>query len=178
VANRLSYLHNYTIPPYVHKDIKSSNVLLDGNLRAKIANFSLAKSAEEEFAVTKHVSGTQGYMVPEYLAHRLVTPKLDVFSFGVVMLELLSDKPTVLLWDGDVMLWTTIGGMIEGSNPMEKLKGFMDLDLKDDYPLEMAFTMARLARTCVHEDLTSRPTISEIQMVLSTWLSTSSPSSL
>jgi len=180
VANGLSYLHNYTVPPYVHKDIKSSNVLLDGNLRAKIANFGLAKSAEEDFAVTKHVSGTQGYMAPEYLAHGLVTPKLDVFSFGVVMLELLSGKPAVLLWDGDVMLWTTIGAVIEGSNPMEKLKGFMDPDLKDDYPLEMAFAMARLARTCVHEDLTTRPTISEIQMALSTWLSasSSSPSSL
>jgi serine/threonine protein kinase len=117
-------------------------------------------------------------MAPEYLAHGLVTPKLDVFSFGVVMLELLSGKPAVLLWDGDVMLWTTIGGMIEGSNRMEKLKGLLDLDLKDDYLLEMAFAMARLARTCVHEDLTSRPTISEIQMALSTWLSAPSPSSL
>lgn len=167
VADGLNYLHNYSIPPYVHKDIKSSNILLDGNFRAKIANFGVAKSAEEGFALTRHVSGTKGYMAPEYLAHGLVTPKLDVFSFGVIMLELLSGKPAVLLRDGDVMLCTTIEGVVEGSNPKEKLKGFMDLGLQEEYPLEMAFAMARLSRTCVHEDLNSRPTISEIQMALS-----------
>lgn len=171
VADGLSYLHNYTVPPYVHKDIKSSNVLLDGNLRAKIANFGLAKSAAERFSVTRHVMGTKGYMAPEYLSHGLVTPKLDVFSFGVVLLELLSGKPPVLLEDGDVMLWTTIGELVEGSNPKEKLKDFMDSKLKDDYPLEMAFAMAGIARACVHEDLNSRLGIAEIQMAISTWLS-------
>lgn len=173
VADGLSYLHNYSVPPYVHKDIKSSNVLLDRNIRAKIANFGLAKSAEEGFYLTRHVNGTKGYMAPEYLADGLVTPKLDIFSFGVVMLELLSGKPAVLRRDGDVMLWTTIESVVEGSNPKEKLKGFMDLGLQDDYPLEIAFAMARLTRRCVHEDLNSRPTISEIQIALSTLLSAS-----
>lgn len=173
VADGLSYLHNYSVPPYVHKDIKSSNVLLDRNIRAKIANFGLAKSAEEGFCLTRHVNGTKGYMAPEYLKDGLVTPKLDVFSFGVVMLELLSGKPAVLGRDGDVMLWTTIEGVVEGSNPKEKLKGFMALGLQDGYPLEIAFAMARLTRMCVHEDLNSRPTISEIQMALSTLLSAS-----
>lgn len=173
VADGLSYLHNYSVPPYVHKDIKSSNVLLDRNIRAKIANFGLAKSAEEGFYLTRHVNGTKGYMAPEYLADGLVTPKLDIFSFGVVMLELLSGKPAVLRRDGDVMLWTTIESVVEGSNPKEKLKGFMDLALQDDYPLEIAFAMARLTRRCVHEDLNSRPTISEIQIALSTLLSAS-----
>lgn len=180
VANGLGYLHNFAVPAYVHKDIKSSNVLLDGNFRAKIANFGLAKSAGEGFAVTRHVVGTKGYMAPEYLAQGLVTPKLDVFSFGVVMLELLSGKPAAFPGDGDVhkevMLWTTIGALVEGSNPKEKLKGFMDPALKDGYPLDMAFAMAELARTCVDEDLNRRPSINEIQMNLSTWLSASSHS--
>lgn len=180
VANGLGYLHNYAVPAYVHKDIKSSNVLLDGNFRAKIANFGLAKSAGEGFAVTRHVVGTKGYMAPEYLAQGLVTPKLDVFSFGVVMLELLSGKPAAFPGDGDlhkeVMLWTTIGVLVEGSNPKEKLKGFMDPALKDGYPLDMAFAMAGLARTCVDEDLNRRPSINEIQMNLSSWLSASSHS--
>lgn len=178
VANGLGYLHNYAVPAYVHKDIKSSNVLLDRNFRAKIANFGLAKSAGEGFAVTKHVVGTKGYMAPEYLAKGLVTPKLDIFAFGVVMLELLSGKPAAFPGDGDVhkevMLWTTIGVLVEGSNPKEKLKGFMDPALKDEYPLDMAFAMAELARTCVDEDLNRRASINEIQMTLSTWLSASS----
>lgn len=180
VANGLAYLHNFAVPAYVHKDIKSSNVLLDRNFRAKIANFGLAKSAGEGFAVTRHVVGTKGYMAPEYVGQGLVTPKLDVFAFGVVMLELLSGKPAVIRGNGDVhkevMLWTTIGALVEGSNPKEKLKGFMDPALKDEYPLDVAFAMAELARACVNEDLNRRASINEIQMSLSAWLSDSSHS--
>jgi len=182
VANGIRYLHNYVVPACVHRDIKSSNVLLDGNLRAKIANFGLAKSAGEGFAVTRHVVGTKGYMAPEYVAYGLVTPKLDVFSFGVVMLELLSGKPAAFPGHGDahkeVMLWNTIGALVEGSNPEEKLQGFMDPALMNAYPLDMALAMAEMARTCVDEDLNHRPTIDEIQRALSTWQSASSPPSL
>jgi hypothetical protein len=89
-------------------------------------------------------------------------------------------KPAAFPGHGDahkeVMLWTTIGALVEGSNPEEKLKGFMDPALKDAYPLDMAFAMAELARTCVDEDLNHRPTIDEIQRALSTWLSASSSS--
>lgn len=182
VANGIRYLHNYVVPAYVHRDIKSSNVLLDGNLRAKIANFGLAKSAVEGFEVTRHVVGTKGYMAPEYVAYGLVTPKLDVFSFGVVMLELLSGKPAAFPGHGDahkeVMLWNTIGALVEGSNPEEKLQGFMDPALMNAYPLDMALAMAEMAKTCVDEDLNHRPTIDEIQRALSTWQSASSPPSL
>lgn len=177
VANGLRYLHNFAVPAYVHKDIKSSNVLLDRNFRAKIANFGLAKLAGEGFAVTRHVVGTKGYMAPEYVGQGLVTPKLDVFAFGVIMLELLSGKPAAFPGDGDVhkevMLWTTIGDLVEGSNPKEKMKGFMDPALKDEYPLDMALAMAELARTCVDEDMNGRASINEIQMILSTWRSPS-----
>eukprot|EP01018_Ginkgo_biloba_P031979 Gb_09697 [translate_table: standard] len=182
IANGLYYLHNYTNPAYVHKDIKSSNILLDGDYRAKIANFGLAKSADnrgEGFALTRHVVGTKGYMAPEYLSHGLVTPKLDIFSFGVVMLEILSAREAVSTQnDGEnnmkeIMLWSEIGALMEGENPKEKVKGLMDPGLQNEYPLDMAFSVAQIAKACVDQELGRRPTINEIVMALSRMLSTS-----
>ena len=82
--------------------------------------------------------GTQGYMPPEYIENGLITPKMDVFAFGVVLLELLS------------------------GNVKEKLGGFMDPDLRYEYPLELAYSMAEHAKRCV-----ARPQISEVFMILS-----------
>ncbi|XP_057832018.2 protein LYK5 [Cryptomeria japonica] len=172
VVNGLHYLHNYANPPYVHKDIKSSNILLDSNYRAKIANFGLAKSAED-YALTRHVVGTKGYMAPEYLSSGLVTPKLDIFSFGVVLLELLSGRGPVLEDNnGDVqehLLSTEIGSVVESSNPEESLKGFMDSSLRDACPMDMALAVAQLAAECVDQDLNRRPATMDIVLSLSKW---------
>ncbi|XP_065036502.1 lysM domain receptor-like kinase 4 [Musa acuminata AAA Group] len=86
VANGVSYLHSYTEPAYVHKDVRSSNILLDQTMRAKVANFGMARASEGrdgEFVLTRHIVGTKGYLAPEYLEHGLVSPKLDVYAFGV-----------------------------------------------------------------------------------------------
>ncbi|KAF2295099.1 hypothetical protein GH714_031496 [Hevea brasiliensis] len=79
VASGLHYLHNFTDPPYVHKDISSSNVLLSRHFRAKIANFSLARAAEAEEHVNSSLRlalGSKGYMAPEYTEFGLVTLRL------------------------------------------------------------------------------------------------------
>jgi hypothetical protein len=118
------------------------------------------------FAMRRHVVGTKGHIVPEYVAYGLITLKLDVFSFEVIMLELLSRKPAAFPAHRDVhkevMLWNTIGALVKGSNPEEKLQGFMDLALTNAYLLDMDFAMVEMARTCVDEDLNHRPTIDEI----------------
>ncbi|KAJ9673192.1 hypothetical protein PVL29_023038 [Vitis rotundifolia] len=101
VANALNYLHNFTNPPCIHKNLKSSNILLDGNMRGKVANFGLARRLENEeegggrLQLTRHVVGTQGYIAPEYMENGLITPELDAFAFGVVILELLTGKEAV-----------------------------------------------------------------------------------
>ncbi|KAJ4830076.1 hypothetical protein Tsubulata_009288 [Turnera subulata] len=97
VANGLYYLHSFTEPTYMHKDIKSSNILLNGEVRAKIANFSLARTAKDDDATTKNVVGTRGYMAPEYLVAGHVSPKSNVYAFGVVLLELITGKDVVLV---------------------------------------------------------------------------------
>ncbi|KAK4389967.1 protein LYK5 [Sesamum angolense] len=175
VADALNYLHNFTNPPYIHKNLKSSNILLDGNLRAKVGNFGLARilDTDDQTVMTRHVVGTYGYMAPEYIENGLVTPKLDVFAFGVVMLELLSGREPIANTSnekkggGDELLSGSIHGVLDGENARENLRVFMDPWLGEEYPLELAYSMAQLARSCVANNLDARPPLSEVFMALS-----------
>lgn len=191
VADALNYLHNYTSPPYIHKNLKTSNILLDGHLRAKVANFGLARSLPEnqDLQLTRHVVGTHGYMAPEYIENGLVTPKLDVYAFGVVMLELLSGREATRGGrdgnkkkngedeeDGEEeLLSATIRQVLGGQNVRDKLRGFIDPCLGHQYPLDLAYSLAQLAKNCIgtRDDLNSRPAMAEVFMTLSKILSSS-----
>ncbi|VAI56664.1 unnamed protein product [Triticum turgidum subsp. durum] len=135
VADGLNYLHHYTNPPCVHKNLKSSNVLLDDDLRAKVSSFALARSVPTgadggDGQLTRHVVGTQGYLAPEYLEHGLITPKLDVFAFGVILLELLSGKEATFDGGdkrGETLLWESAEGLVvDGEDARGKVRAFMD----------------------------------------------------
>ncbi|XP_064958736.1 LRR receptor-like serine/threonine-protein kinase FEI 1 isoform X2 [Musa acuminata AAA Group] len=92
-AKGLSYLHHDCSPRIIHRDIKSSNILLDGNLESRVSDFGLAKLLEdEESHITTIVAGTFGYLAPEYMQSGRATEKTDVYSFGVLVLEVLSGK--------------------------------------------------------------------------------------
>lgn len=187
VADALNYLHNFITPPYVHKNLKCSNVLLDSNMRAKITNFGLARSVDDnedgELQLTRHVVGTFGYMPPEYIENGLITPKMDVFALGVLISELLSGKEattTTTTTTGSpekdvvhVQLSEKIKEVVGGENVREKLAAFMDGDLKGEYPLELAYSMAEVASKCVAADLNDRPHVAEVFVVLSKILSSS-----
>ncbi|KAL3644509.1 Cell division control protein 2 [Castilleja foliolosa] len=92
-AEGLVYLHENTKIRIIHRDIKSSNILLDSRLRAKIADFGLARSFQEDKShISTAIAGTLGYMAPEYLAHGQLTEKADVYSFGVLLLEIVTGR--------------------------------------------------------------------------------------
>ncbi|GAV62574.1 Pkinase domain-containing protein, partial [Cephalotus follicularis] len=164
-------------PPYIHKNLKTSNILLDGNFRAKLANFGLARMVENDdqggVHMTRHVVGTHGYMAPEYIENGVVTPKLDVFGFGVVVLELLSGREAAAIDKkaGEQLLSAAVIRVLEGDNVREKLRGFIDPSLKNEYPLDLAFSMAQQAKLCVADDPNARPAMSEILVTLSKILS-------
>jgi hypothetical protein len=180
VADGLNYLHNYTSPPYVHKNLKSSNVLLDACLRAKVSNFGLARaivSGAGGVEMTRHVVGTEGYLAPEYLEYGLIGPHLDVFAFGVIVLELLSGKevaPARVHNDGgggggsELLLWHEAERLAIGGDGMkDKVAAFMDARLHGDYQLDVAFALLGLALRCVAREPRARPSMGEVLLSLS-----------
>ncbi|XP_058219698.1 probable LRR receptor-like serine/threonine-protein kinase At1g56140 isoform X5 [Rhododendron vialii] len=94
VARGLAYLHEESRLRIVHRDVKASNILLDSDLNPKISDFGLAKLYDDKMThISTHVAGTMGYIAPEYAMRGHLTEKADVFSFGVVALEIVSGRP-------------------------------------------------------------------------------------
>ncbi|TYH50035.1 hypothetical protein ES332_D10G176900v1 [Gossypium tomentosum] len=166
VANGLQYIHEHTRPKVVHKDIKSGNILLDSNMRAKIANFGLAKSGCN--AITMHIVGTQGYIAPEYVAEGVVSTKMDVFSFGVVLLELVSGREAI--GEGGKLLWGSVNGVFDGSEErkVKKVKEFMDGGLEGGGCwMESVMNVMGIAIACVNKDPRRRPRMVDVVYALS-----------
>lgn len=170
VANGLHYLHSFTKPAYVHKDINSSNILLNGDLRAKIANFGLARVARRETSSAcpaSHHGGARGYISPEYIKAGLVTSKTDVYGFGVMLLELITGKDAVILQDRrEVLLSAAIASAMERDDAeMEILQSFIDPRLERSGSV-LAMRMVRLSLTCLAHEPTRRPGMEEIVATL------------
>ncbi|XP_058085250.1 serine/threonine receptor-like kinase NFP [Magnolia sinica] len=165
VASGLQYIHEHTRPSVVHKDINTSNILLDGSMRAKIANFGLAKSGCN--AMTTNIVGTRGYLAPEYIADGIVTTKIDVFAFGVVLLELVSgneaaDSEGRAIWmDVD---WIFKGEEVERE---ERLKGWMDGALvRQCCNMDGVMNVMAVARACLQREAAKRPSMVDIVYML------------
>ncbi|KAL1825209.1 hypothetical protein ACET3Z_011987 [Daucus carota] len=102
-ARGIEYLHNYAVPPIIHRDIKSSNILLDANWTARVSDFGLSLNGPEpdhDYRPTK-AAGTVGYIDPEYYGLNVLTAKSDVYGLGVVLLELLTGKRAIFKSDKD-----------------------------------------------------------------------------
>ncbi|XP_076945938.1 serine/threonine receptor-like kinase NFP [Bidens hawaiensis] len=165
IANGLQYIHEHTIPRVVHKDVKSSNILLDAHMRAKIANFGLAKSGCN--AITRHIVGTQGYVAPEYTYDGIVSTKMDVFSFGVILLELVSRREAVN--EEGKALWVEVCENFNGNGEKlnHKLTEFIDdTILREQCAIDSVKNVMSIAIASLHRDPSRRPSMVDIVYAL------------
>jgi hypothetical protein len=166
VANGLHYLHNFTDPICVHKRICSSNVLLNRHLRAKIANFSCAHSAKQQEYMNSSMRlalGEKGYMAPEYIEYGLVAPEIDVYAFGVVLLELVTGKEAVFIQDEEEMqLSEAIISIREEDDGEAELGGLIDPCLMEKCSMKLVLRLVKLSLACLEQEPESRPSMGEI----------------
>nr|CAJ14969.2 LysM receptor-like kinase [Hordeum vulgare subsp. vulgare] len=173
-ARGLEYIHEHTVPVYIHRDIKSANILIDKNTRAKVADFGLTKLTEVGGAsLLTRVVGTFGYMPPEYVRYGDVSRKVDVYAFGVVLYELISAKDAIVRsTDGSASgsrgLVYLFEEALTGLDPKEGLQKLIDPKLGDDYPVDAILMMTHLANACTEEDPKLRPTMRSVVVALMT----------
>ncbi|KAG7964884.1 hypothetical protein I3843_09G194100 [Carya illinoinensis] len=162
-ADGLAYLHNSAVPRIYHRDIKSSNILIDEKLDARVSDFGLSRLAVTE---TSHVStsaqGTLGYLDPQYYLNFQLTDKSDVYSFGVVLLELLTSEKAIDFnrEEEDVNLVVFMKKIIRE----DKLMDAVDPELKEGaskVELETMKALGSLAAACLAEDRTNRPSMKD-----------------
>lgn len=162
-ARGLTYLHELANPPIIHRDIKSTNILLDEHLNAKVADFGLSKlvSDSEKGHVSTQVKGTLGYLDPEYYMTQQLTEKSDVYSFGVVMLELLTAK--LPIEKGKYVVREVRMLMNKSEEEYYGLKQIVDVTIINNTTTIIGLgRFLELAMQCVEESAVDRPTMSEV----------------
>ncbi|OAY73955.1 PTI1-like tyrosine-protein kinase 3 [Ananas comosus] len=166
-AKGLEYLHEKVQPSIIHRDIRSSNVLLFEDFKAKIADFNLSNQAPDMAARlhSTRVLGTFGYHAPEYAMTGQLTQKSDVYSFGVVLLELLTGRKPV-----DHTMPRGQQSLVTWATPRlseDKVKQCVDPRLKGEYPPKGVAKLAAVAALCVQYEAEFRPNMSIVVKALS-----------
>ncbi|KAL7142821.1 hypothetical protein ABFS83_08G150100 [Erythranthe nasuta] len=172
-ARGLEYIHEHTVPVYIHRDIKSANILIDKNFRAKVADFGLTKLTEVgSGSLQTRLVGTFGYMPPEYAQYGEVSLKVDVYAFGVVLFELISAKDAIVKTNEVIAESKGLVALFEEAfkqpDQTEGLRKLVDPRLGEDYPFDSVFKVAHLAKACTHENPQLRPSMRSIVVALMT----------
>nr|GME04469.1 wall-associated receptor kinase-like 9 [Ipomoea batatas] len=162
VASALAYLHSASSIPIYHRDIKSSNILLDEKFQAKVSDFGTSRSISiDQTHLTTIVKGTFGYLDPEYFQSSQFTDKSDVYSFGAVLAELLTGQKPISFEvddDEDRSLVTRFLLCMEENSLWE----ILDVEVSDQGKKEDVMAVAWLAQRCLNYNGKKRPTMKEV----------------
>ncbi|KAK7313271.1 hypothetical protein VNO77_37899 [Canavalia gladiata] len=165
VARGLAFLHEEVRPHIVHRDIKASNILLDKNLTPKISDFGLAKLIPSYMThVSTRVAGTIGYLAPEYAIRGQLTRKADIYSFGVLLVEIVSGRchTNMRLPIGEQYLLEAAWELYE----RRELVGLVDISLNGDFDAEEACKFLKVGLLCTQDTPKLRPIMSSVVKML------------
>lgn len=163
-ARGIEYLHGYACPPVIHRDIKSSNILIDEEHNARVADFglSLLGPANSSSPLAELPAGTLGYLDPEYYRLHYLTTKSDVYSFGVLLLEILSGRKAIDMQYEE-------GNIVEWAVPLIKtgdIQAILDPALKQPSDSDALRRIANIASKCVRMRGKERPTMDKVTTAL------------
>ncbi|XAR67462.1 Non-specific serine/threonine protein kinase [Bertholletia excelsa] len=166
-ARGLEYLHETANPPVIYRDLKASNILLDGDFNAKLSDFGLAKLGPTggEDHVSTRVMGTYGYCAPEYAQTGQLTTMSDVYSFGVVFMEMITGRRVI-----DKSRPSDEQNLIAWAQPLlkdrKKFKLMADPLLEGKYPIKGLYQALAIAAMCLQKEASARPLIGDVVTAL------------
>uniref|UniRef100_M4EU49 non-specific serine/threonine protein kinase n=1 Tax=Brassica campestris TaxID=3711 RepID=M4EU49_BRACM len=165
IARGLEFLHEGSMIRMVHRDIKTTNVLLDADLNAKISDFGLARLHEEEHShISTKIAGTIGYMAPEYALWGQLSEKADVYSFGIVAMEIVSGQSnTKQKGSADHVSLINWAVKLQQKGDITEI---VDPVLQGDFNTKEAVRMIKVAIVCTNSSPSLRPTMSEVVQML------------
>ncbi|XP_010415630.1 PREDICTED: wall-associated receptor kinase-like 9 [Camelina sativa] len=165
IASALSYLHSSASSPVYHRDVKSTNIMLDEKYRAKVSDFGTSRSVTVDHThLTTVVSGTVGYMDPEYFQSSQFTDKSDVYSFGVVLAELITGEKSISFLRSQEN--RTLATYFICAMKENKLFDIIDARIRDGCELNQVTAAAKVARKCLNLKGRKRPSMREVSMEL------------
>ncbi|KAK7294283.1 hypothetical protein RJT34_17170 [Clitoria ternatea] len=169
-AQGLDYLHNGCKPPLVHRDLKTTNILLDHNMHGKIADFGLCRAFAND--IDSHIStrpaGTLGYVDPEFQRTGNSNKKSDIYSFGIILFELITGQHAVSRApERNIHILEWVMPILERGD----IRNIVDPRLQKEFNINSAWKAVEIALSCISPDAAERPDISEILVELKECLS-------